>query len=70
MESRNSIAATGEEGRLLEPEENPPHFSTQRKIKLVAGGVCMGLVTFVLAMVEMEIEVTEKTDWEICVGWV
>jgi len=29
----------------------------------------MGLVAFVLAMVEVEIEFTEKkTDWEICVG--
>ena len=36
-----------------------------QKIKL---GVCVGLVTIVFAMVEMEIEFTDKTHWEICVG--
>jgi len=46
VESRNSIAAAGEEGQLLEPEENPPHFLMQRKIKLVAGGLYMGFFFF------------------------
>jgi len=57
-------------GQLLEPEENQPHFSMWQKIRLVAGGVCVGLATLVPALVEVEIEFTEKTDWEICVGWV
>ena len=63
VERRTSTAATGEEGQLPKQEENPPHFSMWQKIKL---GVCMGLVTIVLAMVEMEIEFTDKTHWEMC----
>ena len=35
---------------------------------MLQGGVCVELVTFALAMVEMEIEFTEKTDWEIVDG--
>ena len=36
---RRSTTATDEEGQLLEPEENPPHFSMWQKMKLVASGV-------------------------------
>ena len=55
-------ATTGEEGQLLEHEETPPHFSLWRKIKLVACGVLVGLVAFVLVMAEIEIEFTDETD--------
>ena len=61
VERRHSTAATGEELRLLEPEENPSHLSLWQKIKLVAGGVCVGLVTFAITMVELEITFTERT---------
>jgi len=60
-------AATGQEVQLLGHEENPPHFSLWRKIKLVAGGVLVGLVAFVLTVIEIEIEFTDKSDWKICV---
>ena len=59
-------ATTGEEGHLLEQEETPPHFSLWRKVKLVACGVLVGLVAFVLVMAEIEIKFTDETDWKIC----
>ena len=49
VERCNSTAATGEEGQLLQQEENPPHFSLWWKVKLVAGAVFMGLVAHFLA---------------------
>jgi len=60
-------AATGEGGQFLEHEENPTLFSLWQKIKLVAGGVLVGLVAFALVMAEIEIEFTDKADWKICV---
>jgi len=39
LDRRHSTAATREEGQLLEPEGNAPHFSMWRKINLVSGGV-------------------------------
>ena len=33
---------------------------------MLLGAVFVGLVTFVLAMVEMEITFTENADWEMC----
>ena len=61
VERRHSTAATGEEGQLLALEENPPHFTLWRKIKLFAGGVFIGLVAFALAMIEIEMKFTERT---------
>ena len=52
LETRQSTAATGEY-QLFETEGNA-YFSMWRKIKLVGGGVWMGLVTLLLAMVEVE----------------
>jgi len=40
---------TGEE----EIEENPPHFSLWRKMKIVTGGVLVGLVAFAHAMIDI-----------------
>ena len=51
---RHCAAATGEEGQLLEHNENPPHFLLWQKIKLVVGGVFVGLVAFVLSVIEIE----------------
>jgi len=46
-----------------ESEENPPHFSLWRKMKIVIGGVLVGLVAFALAMIEISFtETTEQTD--------
>jgi len=59
---------TGEEVLLLQHEENPTHFSLCRKIKLVAGGVLVGLVAFFLVMTEMKIEYNDKTEWKIYDG--
>jgi len=34
-----------------ESEENPPHFTLWQKMKIVTGGVLVGLVAFALAMI-------------------
>jgi hypothetical protein len=67
LDRRKCIAST-EGGQLLEHEEKPPRFSMWQKVKYVAGGVFVGLVSPVLAMVGVEITFTENTDWEIRVG--
>jgi hypothetical protein len=48
-------------------EENRPRFSLWQKIKYVAGGIFMGLVTLVITMTEVEIIPMVNQDWDICV---
>jgi hypothetical protein len=48
------------EDQLLELVENRPRFSLWKKVKYVAGGVFVGLVTLLITMTEVEIIIVEN----------
>jgi hypothetical protein len=66
---RRMCSESTEEDQLLDLEENLSRFSLWGKVKYVAGGVFVGLVTLLFAITEVEITFVENQDSHFSPEW-